>query len=256
MDDMHKMIDNHQYLFQLLAQPGGLSSVYNKGGFYSVMDKSNVYPKLTLCYHPENTNDASISNFCQAIENNLASPYVILPSSDVSVPLEKKLKQSGFRIIETWESMHLLTSNVSVKKSTNLNIVTVQSIEQLKDWITVPEKVLFNHQKLEIKLYEQFLSSNDVQLLLGYTNNEPVSTMLICKNAKTAGLYMIGTLEKCRGKGYGTEIVRFALQRVAQDGISECVLQATKQGSNMYKQLGFTENGKFLIYWKVGKKYV
>jgi ribosomal protein S18 acetylase RimI-like enzyme len=67
---------------------------------------------------------------------------------------------------------------------------------------------------------------------------------------------MISTSDEFRGKGFGQRITSKALHDATGKGISIGVLQATRQGLNLYKKIGFQENGKFIIYWKVGKTYM
>lgn len=73
-----------------------------------------------------------------------------------------------------------------------------------------------------------------------YHENRPVSVIeLVSSNDKTVGLYGLATLESYRGKGIGTGLLTFVLNKCKELGFSNVILQASDDGIGIYKKLGF-----------------
>lgn len=250
------MLQNHRYLFELLSKYGDSKKKYDQDGLYSVMDKNRAYPNLTLCYDDVNIQESTLKKYFQAVEDQYAAPYIILQKNDNSDFIEKLLKQDGFRAVEEWLSMKINLENLPKKDNNQLRIIKVQNTGQLLEWINVAQISLFKNTLFKTSDFEQFISNNIVTLWIAYIHNQPVTTLLSVKQSNNIGLYMISTLDEFRGKGYATEIILKVLHDAAEQGIRHCILEATRMGVNLYKNIGFHEVGKFVIYWKVGKQYI
>jgi GNAT superfamily N-acetyltransferase len=79
--------------------------------------------------------------------------------------------------------------------------------------------------------------------LVGYVEDRPVCTALLVEAAGVSGLYMVCTLLRYRGRGYGTAVTASALAR-ARSPVA--VLQASALGEPVYRRLGFTACGEFV----------
>ena len=250
------MAQNHKAFFELIAKSKDFVKVYNQDGFYSVQALNKVYPKLTLCYEQINFSDSHFDNYLKAIELQEASPYVIIQKDEASTFIEKKLKENGFRLIEEWTSMSISLESLPNETNGKLQIVKVENEAQLHDWLKVIELMLFNKVLKELEIFKQLTLNDNVNLWLGYLNNQPVCTALSFIHSSSVGLYMISTLKEFRGNGFGREITLKALYDAIDKGLMQSVLQATRLGINMYRKIGFIENGVFQIFWKVGKQYM
>jgi len=253
---MNWMTQNHKALFELLAKSKDLMKVYDRDGFYSVLANNNVYPKLTLVYDFEVFQEQSFDNYFQAVEKQEASPYIIFQVDEKTSLIDSLLKKNGFRAIEEWTSMSIPLDNLPKETSENLRIVKVENDGQLQQWLKVVEQTMFNNTPIETGIFEQLMTDENINLWLGYFDNQPVCTVLSYVHSYSVGLYMISTLNDFRGKGFGQEITLKALLDASSKGVSQGALQATRLGVNMYRKIGFQENGKFQIYWKVGKQYM
>lgn len=253
---MHLMEENHSVFFDLLSKANNNICSYKHGGFYSLMDKKNVFPKLTLCYNELLPKKQYFQEYFRAVEQKEAAPYIILAENENLILAEKLLKQEGFRAVESWTTMSLFTNQVNYVNSTDLHILTVYRAEELQHWLSVVQQGLFNSSNLETTIFEQLLLNNKIQFIIGFAGNEPACALLAVLNESTAGLYMITTLPRFRKKGYASHLVNYALNHFAQKGITRCVLQSTRSGYDMYKHIGFQTDGRFFIYWKIGKEYM
>lgn len=61
----------------------------------------------------------------------------------------------------------------------------------------------------------------------------------------------MATLPDLRGKGYGTAMMEHLLNRAKQKGYHLTGLEASREGANLYKRLGFKEICVFKEYaWR------
>lgn len=68
---------------------------------------------------------------------------------------------------------------------------------------------------------------------------------------EVAGLYNLCTLEKYRGKGIATNLMKSCLNHLKQKGYNIATLQAADDGLDIYKKLEFIEQTRFYEYKKV-----
>ena len=63
-----------------------------------------------------------------------------------------------------------------------------------------------------------------------------------------AGFHMIGTIPEGRGRGIGKSITQRLINEAINNSCSLCVLNASKMGESIYKNLGFTAVGTLQNY--------
>lgn len=91
------------------------------------------------------------------------------------------------------------------------------------------------------------LPDNLIQLV-GYHDNQPVSTATVYLQDKVAGIFDIATPESWRRRGFGSAMFHKALQVAQQQGAHTCVLQASPDGLHIYQKAGFTQAGHFEVW--------
>ena len=105
-----------------------------------------------------------------------------------------------------------------------------------KHWTPADLNVLDYYNKTASTI----LNCNAVKYSIYYQAKKPVSVIeLFSSNDKTVGLYGLATLESYRGKGIGTALLTFALNKCKELGFSNVILQASEDGFGIYKKLGF-----------------
>ncbi|MFP3381265.1 GNAT family N-acetyltransferase, partial [Bacillus sp. SIMBA_069] len=63
------------------------------------------------------------------------------------------------------------------------------------------------------------------------------------------GIYDVMTRQECRGRGLGSTMFGYLLQRIKEeDRAKPCVLQASTDGINIYRKAGFHEVGKMVVF--------
>jgi ribosomal protein S18 acetylase RimI-like enzyme len=84
---------------------------------------------------------------------------------------------------------------------------------------------------------------------VGYVDGVAVTTTATVVAASVVGVYSVGTLPQCRGRGYAEALMRRALSIEKENcGIEETVLQATNSGRALYEQMGYRKITRFSVY--------
>jgi GNAT superfamily N-acetyltransferase len=92
-------------------------------------------------------------------------------------------------------------------------------------------------------------AANRVELLVYYTQGIPVATVeIFATDADTVGLYALATHALYRGKGIGSSLMYYALNRVKAKGYRWVILQASEDGIGIYRKLGFEEHTVYYEY--------
>jgi ribosomal protein S18 acetylase RimI-like enzyme len=85
-------------------------------------------------------------------------------------------------------------------------------------------------------------------LYVGYLDGEPVATAEATVQARTVGLFNIGTRESFRGRGIGSTMTWQPLNDAAAAGCDLAVLQADEGAVGLYRRLGFEAFGVVTEY--------
>jgi len=96
------------------------------------------------------------------------------------------------------------------------------------------------------------MKPRQVWFFVASQDGKPAGETTICTGSGVAGIYDVVVLEKFRGRGIGTALVRAALLHAKKLGYRAAVLAATGMGLRIYTRLGFREVCK-LSFWKYGK---
>lgn len=134
----------------------------------------------------------------------------------------------------------------------DINIVNNKS--QLLDYAQVIAENWIPRDENVLKYYETtsnhyLYKNNKILLLLFYQDGQAVSTIeMFPTDQDTLGLYGFATLKAFRGKGIGSALMTFALNKAKELGYSQAILQASDDGIGIYKQLGFKEQIPYFEY--------
>jgi len=87
-----------------------------------------------------------------------------------------------------------------------------------------------------------------MHLFVGHFMNKPICCSVLFLGSGVAGIYDIGTKPEARRKGYGTIMTLHALNFAREMGYHVATLQASTDGIELYKKLGFQEICEFHVY--------
>jgi ribosomal protein S18 acetylase RimI-like enzyme len=127
---------------------------------------------------------------------------------------------------------------------------TIDQQDDLLVWCHLVSSSLFNGKALDTDLIKAFAGNLWDPCLLTL-HGTPVGTALIFKSPETAGIYMVTVDKKHRGLGIGKLLMKFCFRHLIGLGYKECVLQATREGYPLYLSLGFREEEKLSILYKI-----
>lgn len=162
--------------------------------------------------------------------------------------LGSKLEQFGFSNVYQQAGMFLLLQDLNnvMLNSNKLEVKNVTNLKMLHEWSNIVS-VVFNI-KIDIELLKYLLHEQEARFYVGYLNGVAVSGLLLYLSSGVAGLHAVSTLPKFRNKGFGLTISGIALKKAFEVGYRIGVLQASKMGEGMYRQLGFKKQCDIFSY--------
>ena len=83
-----------------------------------------------------------------------------------------------------------------------------------------------------------------------FVSMELVSCLLAFSDQGCTGLYFIGTKHGFRGKGLAENLIRYVMRVISEQKTGKVILQAVQKAVPLYSRLGFSPQGKLIIFWK------
>lgn len=125
-----------------------------------------------------------------------------------------------------------------------INIKRIRGDSDIAAWVVTGSKA-FGYS-IDANVIVPLLARKDTQILLAYNQySQPVATGLLFKTGDVVGIHQIGVPAEHQGKGYATQMMRFAIQCAEKWQADYVVLQASESGRPVYQKLGFVD--QFLI---------
>jgi ribosomal protein S18 acetylase RimI-like enzyme len=249
-------INLHQF-YEHTATRGGLELVKERD-FSWVRNRRSAWPNWIFRLNRDLlTQEEFIKSLADRIKNKEIPPFLVTREPDQSERFYSLAQKYGLKQINRWTGMAISKDDYLPAPDNNVNhdIIEVRNSDILNDWIGVVNASLFNSTTLETEIVEKLYQGGPFRLYLGYENKYPVSTSLSFEYNSVAGLYMVATMENYRGKGKGTIMTRYAMERCFQNKTGLIILHASAMGESIYRKIGFKEYCKFGILWMVGRSY-
>lgn len=257
MDIVSAIESNLHYFYEFAATSAGLELVKEKD--YSwVRNRNSAWPNWIFRLNREMLGQEEfIKSLADRIKNKEIPPFLVTLEPDNPERFYALAAKYGLKQINRWTGMAIAKDDYKPlpERDAGNNIFEVCNAEIINDWINVVNNSLFNSTTLEKEIVEKLYQRGPLKLYLGYENNLPVSTSMSFENSSIAGLYMIATMENHRGKGWGTSMTRYAMEKCFQNNIRLIILHASAMGEPVYRKMGFKEYCKFGILWMVGRSY-
>ena len=134
----------------------------------------------------------------------------------------------------------------------------IQRIQSPKDIIKFGEIISTLYQGTpEAKAIQNYYSKaaniplskqENFHLYKGIYEGEIVTIGSLMITGNTAGIYDMVTLEKMRGKGFATFMIQYLINQAKSRNVAFCTLQASSDGANIYKRVGFEPIGTLKVY--------
>jgi GNAT superfamily N-acetyltransferase len=133
----------------------------------------------------------------------------------------------------------------------DLRIIPVIDGDTLRQWIHVASIGFRINEKFEQVWYDFFIDAifnPQFRTYLALSNGKPVGTSQLFLSEGVAGIYNVTCIPEARGQGIGSAIALAPLLEARELGYRIGILQASKQGYNVYRRLGFQDFGNLSVY--------
>jgi GNAT superfamily N-acetyltransferase len=132
-----------------------------------------------------------------------------------------------------------------------LRIVPVVAGKTLRQWIHVASIGFGVREEFEKVWYDFFVEAvfdTRFRTYLALLNGQPVGTSQLFLSAGVAGIYNVTCIPEARGQGIGAAVTLAPLLAAREMGYYISILQASQQGSRVYRRLGFQDFGHLSVY--------
>ena len=178
-----------------------------------------------------------------------------VPPSEFNQEISNLLKKRGFIQEASEDAMFcdlIQLDSKSLIQKTDLKVELVRDDQQLSDFIDV------------LKVYDDSVSDFynkmsgnytdlDEKLFVGYVDSKPVVIGILYFEGETAAIFSLITSENMRGRGYGTDTMKYLLSFAKKNGAKIVTLSASgEDGYRIYERLGFEKLGRFGCFEYVG----
>lgn len=176
-----------------------------------------------------------------------------------SIELDNALRANGMTYRESFATemaveLSLLPENH--RRCPGLQIVPVEDECMLRQWIHVASigfKISGEFEKVWYDFFEDAIFNPYFRTYLALLNGKPVGTSQLFLSEGVAGIYNVTCIPEARGKGIGSAVTLAPLLEARKLGYRIGTLQASKQGYNVYRGLGFQDFGNLSVYlWENG----
>jgi ribosomal protein S18 acetylase RimI-like enzyme len=257
MDFVSAIESNLHHFYEFAATSANLELVKEKD--YSwVRNRNSAWPNWIFRLNREMLDQEEfIKSLTCRIKNKEIPPFLVTLEPDNPEKFYALTAKYGMKQINRWTGMAITIDDYKPlqEKGKRNPILEVLNRDVIGDWISVVNSSLFNSTTLEMEIVEKLYQRGPLKLYLGYENKFPVSTSMSFETGSIAGLYMIATMETYRGKGWGTFLTEYAMEKCFQNNCRVIILHASAMGEPVYRKIGFKEYCKFGILWMVGKSY-
>jgi ribosomal protein S18 acetylase RimI-like enzyme len=162
------------------------------------------------------------------------------------------LEEANIQVTHQEPGMLLnLHSYELIKNNYFSNIKKAVTIKQVQEYAQI---VAQNWQPPDENLIAYYTAASpailtpdsQASLYVYYHSGKPVAAIeLFVSDKQTAGIFNLSTLLAYRGQGIGTALITYVLNEAKLLGFPFAVLQASEDGINIYKKLGFTTETYF-----------
>jgi GNAT superfamily N-acetyltransferase len=190
-----------------------------------------------------------IQQMISYIKSGVMPDSMLITPSTEPENLTELLSQKGFSI-DTSGSCMLMKINDYVSLapySSNIDVISVNTMEQLKTWIDIVNVALFGCELVTIDQFSDIFNLENTYFYLGILEGNPVNSCMTIAHGDTSVLEMVATLEEHRRKGIATVAIDKALMDLQKKGVKTISLRAETDGINVYKRMGFKECFKRIV---------
>lgn len=218
--------------------------------FTIVNSFTSSWPKIIYLEKKENKiNNEQILFLSNEIQKGGMPRTIILNENVLSDGIINNFSECNCKPISRWENM-IYDKNYSHTQLLikDWQIRLVRDKQELNEWVTIVESVLFDNQKIDSEILAYGIKRGFISLFLGYYQNQPIATSMIYYGCE-AGIYMVATLPMFRNRGFARSLMDRMHVAAVKRGYERVVLQSTKEGLALYKSCGYQSIGKMCLFY-------
>lgn len=235
---MNEQIINN--LYELWEQIGEMTNRHSKTENYSTVSmEDSDWPNRI--FNLKNDTESFNEVFQLSQEGSLPEILTVQESNELR-------DNSKLQFVMEQKNMALDMELISKSVVGNPNIKKVKTEKDAVDFAKTASKS-FGY-KVDSEVINTIVqNSESIRLFTYQENDESLGCGIVFIDSnRNAGLHMIGTLPKGRGKGIGKSVTERLLIEAKEQKAKYCVLHASLMGESIYKKLGFESYGKIETY--------
>jgi predicted GNAT family acetyltransferase len=251
-----KAIENNAYALTPFSHNWERAEVYTGTDMcWCLTDIS--FPMCNSAFHirlkPEQVDDTIESFKAKGNRRKVAVQWYIGHDTQPA-NLGEKLATHGFTTYGASMGMaiDLKEMKEDVPFPSGLQIIEVKDVKTLKKWCHVTCVGFGIPEPAEPSLLEWFKTdieyNQPIKFYLGLLKGKPVATSMYFLGEGVVGIYFVATLPPARHRGIGFAVTQKPLLEGREMGYRIGILQASKMGEPVYRQMGFKEYCKVQSY--------
>lgn len=127
-------------------------------------------------------------------------------------------------------------------------IVEVRGPAQAETWLMTMTEAFGMPPEAAVPFRGMRDAPGPTRSFLALDGDVPVATGMVYYGSGVAGIYCVATIERARGKGFGSRVTQACLAAAVEDGSRVAILQASTMGRPVYEKLGFREYGRVSFF--------
>jgi GNAT superfamily N-acetyltransferase len=219
-------------------------------------DLPDHFMNLVVCNQlpPEGVDDMVESTLSQFRSMDIKRLSWMTQIDVPSVEINKSLLAHGLKFRESFATemaidLSRLPEDQPIRPG--LRIIPVDNGYTLRQWIhtaSIGFRISETFEQIWHDFFVDVVSNPQYRTYLALLDGRPVGTSQLFISEGVVGIYNVTCIPEMRGQGIGSAITLAPLFEAREMGYQIGVLQASKQGYNVYRRLGFQDFGKLSLY--------
>ncbi|MGC9352351.1 MAG: GNAT family N-acetyltransferase [Mariniphaga sp.] len=249
------MIENVNNLFGFYRETGSCPSVSftETLQFSAVSGAENSWPQLVFDIDFQGNAARELNHVLIETVNRKLPAFAVCNAVLFGEKELDYLRQNEIYPVRFWTLMHAfpqsMPKNPNGQQSEKTEFRKLLTDAELEEFTALVNAEFIQNASFSVSLAKELNANDGVGFYGLFTDGKLVSGLQTFSNNQTTGLYFIATNSNYRGRGFATELIRQVMGTYLKNS-RELVLQAVQKAVPLYQRLGFSEEGKLVIFWK------
>lgn len=251
------MIKNVNNLFGFYREAGSCLSVsFKKMAQFSVVSGvENSWPQLVFDIDFQENAAQELSQVLTETVNRKLPAFAVCNAALFGDQELDYLRENEIYPVKFWTLMHAFPQSLPQKpieqQSEKTEFRKLHGDAELEEFTALVNAEFVQNAPLSASLTKELNVKEGFGFYGLFANGKLVSGLQTFSDNQTTGLYFIATNSAYRGRGFATALIRQVMGYYLKNS-EELVLQAVQKAVPLYQRLGFSTEGKLIIFWKKG----